>query len=89
MNLEHELRQNLFKLHTTVLGVSRVKRNLSLDTNDVTAWCKAKIEFADAVITSNGKNWYVRVDGCVITINRFSYTIITAHREKKIDKLHL
>ena len=29
-----------------------------------------------------GKNWYVRINSCVITVNASSYTIITAHKEK-------
>lgn len=83
MNTDNELLKNLDKLHTTELGVVRIKRNLSLDTVDVVNWCKTKINSANAVITRNGKNWYVNVDNCIITVNAYSYTIITAHREKK------
>ena len=82
MNIDIELLENLDKLHTTESGVERIKRNLSLDTDDVVDWCKAKINAADAVITRSGKNWYVNVDNCIITVNAYSYTIITAHREK-------
>lgn len=32
-------------------------------------------------IERHGKNWYVHTDGCVITVNASSYTIITCHRE--------
>lgn len=78
-----ELLKHLDKLHTTELGVVRIKKNLSLDTDDVVAWCKEKIGLAHAVITKNGKNWYVNVDNFVITVNVHSYTIITAHREKR------
>lgn len=74
---------NLDKLHTTELGVVRIKRNLSLDTDNVVEWCKDKIKSSSAIITRNGKNWYVNVDNCIITVNAYSYTIITAHREKK------
>lgn len=77
------LLNNLDKLHTTVLGVVRIKRNLSLDTDNVVDWCKTKINSSDAVITRNGKNWYVSVDRCIITVNAYSYTIITAHKQKK------
>lgn len=77
-----ELLENLDRLHTTELGAVRVKRNLSLDTDDVIGWCRSKIGSADAVITRSGKNWYVRVDGCVITVNAHSYTVITAHKGK-------
>lgn len=82
MNTDNELRKNLDKLHTTELGVERVKRNLSLDTDDVVSWCKTKIDSANAVITRNGKNWYVNVDNYIITVNAYSYTIITAHKNK-------
>lgn len=79
---DNELIRNLDKLHTTELGVVRIKRNLALDTDDVVGWCKSKIRSAQAVISRNGKNWYVRTEGCVITVNAYSYTIITAHPER-------
>ena len=78
-----ELRNHLDKLHTTELGMVRIKKNLSLDTDDVVAWCKDKISSSHAIITRRGKNWYVNVDDFVITVNAHSCTIITAHREKK------
>ena len=78
--MSRELLENLDKLHTTELGVVRIKRNLSLDTEDVVDWCREKIQSANAIITRKGKNWYVNVDGCVITVNAYSYTIITGHR---------
>ena len=55
MNTDHELLKNLDKLHTTELGVERIKRNLSLDTDDVVDWCKTQINSADAVIILKGK----------------------------------
>ena len=83
MDRNNELLTNVDKLHTTELGVERIKRNLSLSTDDVVEWCRTRTESADAVITRKGKNWYVNVEGCIITINAYSYTIITAHKEKK------
>lgn len=83
MNKNNELMENLDKLHTTELGVERIKRNLSLETEDVVDWCKTKINSAGAVITRKGKNWYVNVENRIITVNAYSYTIITAHKEKK------
>ena len=70
-------------INTTELGVERIKRNLYLDTDDIVDWCKTKINSANAIVTRNGKNWYVNIDNCIITVNSYSYTIITAHREKK------
>ena len=80
---DNELLKNLDKLHTTELGIERIKRNLSLDTDDVIDWCKTKINSDNAVVTRNGKNWYVNVDNYILTVNAYSYTIITAHKEKK------
>lgn len=80
MSAPNELLNNLDKLHTTELGVVRIKKNLSLNTDDVVGWCRTKINSNKSVITRNGKNWYVYIDDCVITVNAHSYTIITAHK---------
>ena len=85
MSVPNELLDNLDKLHTTELGVTRIKRNLSLETEDVVAWCREKISSDNAVITRNGKNWYISIDACTITVNAYSYTIITAHKAKTND----
>jgi hypothetical protein len=77
-----ELLTNLNRIHTTDLGLLRIRKNLSLDVEDVVSWCKDKITAENAEITRKGKNWYVSVDGCIITVNAYSYTIITAHRRE-------
>ncbi len=82
-NQDLELLNHLDRLHTTELGVVRIKRNLSLDTDNIVEWCKDKISSAHAIITRKGKNWYAKVDDIVITVNAHSYTIITAHRGKR------
>ncbi|EOR28187.1 hypothetical protein SDC9_184707 [bioreactor metagenome] len=78
-----ELILNLDKLHTTDLGVVRIKRNLSLDVDDVVRWCRNKIQDSNALIRREGKNWYIDINDCIITVNAYSYTIITAHKLKK------
>lgn len=78
----NDLLMNLDKLHTTELGAIRIKRNLSLDTGDVVSWCREKTGSPLAVISRKGKNWYVEAEGCTITVNAYSYTIITAHKNK-------
>lgn len=78
-----ELIQNLDKLHTTELGFRRIKKNLSLDVDDVVKWCSDKILNSNAIISRNGKNWYIDIDNCEITVNAYSYTIITAHKIKR------
>jgi hypothetical protein len=75
-----ELILNLDKLHTTDLGIVRIKKNLSLDTDNVVEWCNKKISDSDAVIIRKGKNWYINIENCEITVNAYSYTIITAHK---------
>ncbi len=82
MSVSNELISNLNKLHTTELGVIRIKKNLSLNTENVVDWCKTKIKSKNAKIARNGKNWYINIDDCVITVNASSYTIITAHKNK-------
>ena len=81
---KEELLNHLDKLHTTDLGIVRIKKNLTIGTDDVVAWCKEKINLPHAIITKRGKNWYVDVDGFIITVNAHSYTIITAHQKKGI-----
>lgn len=83
MNAENELLKNLDRLRTTQLGAVRIRKNMSLNADDVVDWCKTIIRSANATFTRKGKNWYVQVDNCVLTVNAHSYTIITAHREKQ------
>jgi len=78
------LLSNLDKLHTTDLGAERIRKNLSLESNDVVDWCREKIKASKAKITRWGKNWYISVDGCRITVNAQSYTIITAHNVDQV-----
>lgn len=81
-NEPNELLRNLDRLHTTELGAARIRKNLSLDTDDVVGWCKANIIATSAATSRRGKNWYVKAKGYIITINAYSNTIITAHKEK-------
>ena len=77
-----KLLNNLEKVHTTEMGVDRIKRNIEVDVEDIVAYCIDKIKQENAVIERKGKNYYVSVDGIIITVNASSYTIITAHKEK-------
>lgn len=75
--------QNIEKLHTTELGVTRIKRNLCLMSEDIVKYCKAKITEEKSVVYKQGKNFYCEIDGEIITVNSYSFTIITAHKIKK------
>ena len=79
----HHLELNLERLHTTDLGVVRIKKNLSLETvHDVVGWCREKMVAPGSQWIRRGKNWYIQTDDCIITVNAYSNTIITAHRRK-------
>ena len=73
------LLSNIDKIHTTEMGIDRIKKNLKIDTNDVAQYCKNKVLDKNCNIYKQGKNWYCEIDNIKITINSYSYTIITAH----------
>ncbi len=73
------LLSNIDKVHTTEKGIDRIKKNLKIDTNDVVDYCKNKVLDKKCHIYKQGKNWYCEIDNIKITINSYSYTIITAH----------
>lgn len=72
------LLHNIDKLHTTKLGVEKIKRNLNINS-DVVNYLKNKILDKNCVITKKGKNYYCMIDNIIITVNSYNYCIITAH----------
>ena len=70
---------NIEKLHTTEMGLNRIKKNLKVSDIDVVEFCKNKILNPTCIIYKQGKNYYCEIDNLKITINTHSYTIITAH----------
>ena len=70
---------NIEKVHTTEMGIDRIKKNLKLNINDVVEYCKNKVLDGNCNIYKQGKNWYCEIDNIIITINSYSYSIITAH----------
>lgn len=73
------LLSNIDKIHTTKMGIDRIKKNLKIETKDVVEFCKSRILDKNCNIYKQGKNWYCEVNNIIITINSYSYTIITAH----------
>ena len=73
------LLDNINKVHTTEMGINRIIKNLKLNTNDVVEYCKNKVLDKNCNIYKQGKNWYCETENIIITINSYSYTIITAH----------
>ncbi len=76
-----ELLKGISKLHTTEMGIDRIKRNLNINC-DVIEFCKNKILNNNCNVCKCGKNYYCEIDNIIITINSYSYTIITAHKKK-------
>ena len=81
LKMNEELLYNINIIHTTKLGVSRIKNNLKIEDIDVVSYCKNIILNKDSMINKKGKNYYCELDNIIITINSYSYTIITAHRK--------
>jgi len=79
MEDKQKLLDNINKIHTTEMGIDRIKKNLRLDIDDIIEYCKDKILSKNCNIYKKGKNWYCEIDNIKITINSYSYTIITAH----------
>ena len=53
-NNKNGLILNLDKLHTTDMGVIRIRKNLSLDTEDVVHWCKKKYRGSKCIHRQKG-----------------------------------
>ena len=75
------LLENVDKIHTTEMGVGRIQKNLGI-SEDPVDYCISKLKQDNSTVLKEGKNYYVKVDGCRITINSSSFTIITAHKIK-------
>lgn len=74
------LLKNIDKIHTTLLGDKRIKKNLILEKDiDSVEFCKEIIQDKETNITHIGKNYYCLYKNIKIVINSYSFTIITAH----------
>ncbi|MBP5445035.1 MAG: DUF3781 domain-containing protein [Acholeplasmatales bacterium] len=78
-----DLIDNIDKVHTTLMDIDRIKKNLKLGDVDVVEYIKSLILDEKAYIYKKGKNYYVEIDNKKICINSYSYTIITAHIIKR------
>ena len=74
------LLENVEKIHTTEMGVGRIQKNLGISEEPVN-YCISKLKQDNSIVTKEGKNYYVDVNDCIITINSSSFTIITAHKK--------
>lgn len=81
LKMNEEYPFSITDLHSTPLGVERIRRNLNLsDSIDVVNFCRSFILEDFAKFERKGKNWYVTVGHVRVTVNAKSNTIITAHK---------
>ncbi len=80
MHDKDTLIENIDKVHTTEMGIGRISKNLRI-SGDVVEICKEKILKKESLVERKGKNYYVDIDDCIITVNASSFTIITAHKK--------
>ena len=76
----NDLLNNIDKVHTTSMGIDRIKKNINIDDID---YLKELIKDKNCDIYKQGKNYYCEINNIKITINSYSYTIITAHLLKR------
>lgn len=76
------LRSFADEIHTTPAGKDRIIKNLGLTCEEPVSYCKKLIFADDCVIMRRGKNYYCTINGATVTVNAYSYTIITAHIDK-------
>ncbi|MBE6503687.1 MAG: DUF3781 domain-containing protein [Methanobrevibacter sp.] len=75
------LLENIDNIHTTEMGIDRIQSNLEIRSEPV-SYCISKLKKENSKVTKKGKNYYIDVDDCIITVNSNSFTIITAHKKK-------
>ena len=73
--------KNIDKIHTTTLGVIRIRKNLDLKCDDVVSYVKEILLNENTFIYKQGKNYYCTNNNLIITINSYSFTIITAKKK--------
>ncbi len=74
--------ESIDRVHTTLMGIDRIRRNLQLPNIDVVLYCRDIIINSQSEVDRKGKNWYISLNDIIITVNIYSCTIITAHRIK-------
>ena len=73
---------NVNKIHTTKMGIDRIKNNLNIEPENVIEYCKRLVLNENCLIYKLGKNLYCEINHIRLTINANSFTIITAHTMK-------
>ena len=69
---------NIDKIHTTEMGIDRIKKNLKLDDTDVVEYCKDLIMDENCHIYRQGKNWYCEI-GTIKLLQRILKNKFNSH----------
>ena len=70
------------KIHTSYLGMDRISKNLNINRCDVIKYCEDIILNKESAVYKKGKNYYAELSDIKLTINSYTFTIITAHKLK-------
>lgn len=73
----NELINNIDRIHTTYLGNVRIRKVIEVD--DVIGYIRDIIKNKNFICYKRGKNYYIEYNDIIITINSYSYTVITVH----------
>ena len=76
------LLSNIDKIHTTLLGSERIKKNINIKDNEI-EYIKKIILDKESNIYKKGKNYYCEINNIKVTINSYNYCVITAHKLKR------
>ena len=56
------LLSNIDKVHTTEMGIDRIKKNLKLDTDDVVEYCKNKVLDKNLSVSCSDKLFFTLIE---------------------------
>lgn len=66
------------------MGEIRIRKNIAFlpvkAGKNINEWAREIITNNAAKITTRGKNYYIELDNIILTVNRNTFTIITAHK---------
>lgn len=89
----NNLIKNINLIHTTEMGYQRIIKNVGIFDKNIQKnrefilnFCKQIIKNPKSNITIAGKNYYVSNNDVTLTINRHSFTIITAKKTGNFNK---
>lgn len=73
------INSNMHRIHTTVLGLERISKVLPFKSElELVNYISSMINHEDTIIHENNKNYYMQNKVISFTINKTSYTVITA-----------